>query len=89
MNKPYLLIAWHNYYPQSGTSDWIGCYSSYEEARSKVTIEKEPLEVFSKGPRKGQVKPDQVQREYCVVTCDNGSSKYDYFEIVDLTEWTK
>ena len=36
MNKPYLLIAGDHYYPQGDTSDWIGCFSTYEEAREQV-----------------------------------------------------
>lgn len=29
-------MAGDNYYPQSGTDDWIGLFDSREEARSKV-----------------------------------------------------
>ena len=32
MTKPYLLIAGDNIYPEAGTDNWIGCYSSYTEA---------------------------------------------------------
>ena len=32
MNKPYLLIAGENFYPSDGTGDWVGCFSTYEEA---------------------------------------------------------
>jgi hypothetical protein len=33
--KPYLLIAGYNYYPASGTSDWIGTFSTKEEAEEE------------------------------------------------------
>lgn len=36
MEKPYLLIAGWNYYPQAGTDDWIACFETYEEAESRV-----------------------------------------------------
>lgn len=36
MNKPYLLIAGDNYYPSSGTEDWRGTYSTYEEAEAAL-----------------------------------------------------
>jgi hypothetical protein len=36
MNKPYLLIAGDNYYPDSGTKDWKGTYATYEEAEAAL-----------------------------------------------------
>jgi len=33
--KPYLLIAGYQYYPSSGTGDWIACFETYEEAEAK------------------------------------------------------
>jgi hypothetical protein len=36
MNKPYLLIAGDYYYPSCDTGDWIGCFSTYEEAKEQV-----------------------------------------------------
>jgi len=36
MNKPYLLIAGDNYYPSADTGDWVGCFSTYEEAKAQV-----------------------------------------------------
>lgn len=84
MKKPFLLIAGHNYYPGAGTSDWIGCYQNYEQAKGRVYHEPIPLEVFERGPRKGQVKPDQIQLyKYKIVDCH-----YDWFEIIDLRTWT-
>jgi len=36
MNKPFLLIAGFNHYPLSGTEDWRGTYSTYEEAEEAL-----------------------------------------------------
>ena len=36
MNKPYLLIAGENCYPSRDTGDWVGCFSTYEEAKAQV-----------------------------------------------------
>ena len=36
--KPYLLIAGYNYYPGRGTSDWIGCFDTNEEAEEKWNL---------------------------------------------------
>jgi hypothetical protein len=36
MNKPFLLIAGFNYYPDFGTEDWKGTYSTYEEAEKAL-----------------------------------------------------
>lgn len=32
MNKPFLLIAGDNYYPDAGTGDWVECFTTREEA---------------------------------------------------------
>ena len=34
MKKPYLLIAGWDYYPSSGTEDWIACFENWEEAEN-------------------------------------------------------
>lgn len=34
--KYFLLIAGENYYPSSGTDDWIGTFETLEEAQNKV-----------------------------------------------------
>lgn len=34
--KWFLLTAGSNYYPSAGVGDWIGTYSTYKEAESKV-----------------------------------------------------
>jgi hypothetical protein len=40
MNKPYLLIAGENFYPSRDTGDWVGCFSTYEEAKAQVEPKK-------------------------------------------------
>ena len=66
MNKPYLLIAGDNYYPDGDTGDWVGCFSTYEEAKAQVE------------PRK--------TNGYTVNGRDWGC---DWYEIIDLREWTE
>jgi hypothetical protein len=39
--KHYLLIAGDHYYPSSKTGDWIGCFSTREEAENNIF--KEPF----------------------------------------------
>lgn len=34
--KLFLLTAGDQYYPRSGSSDWIGFFETYEEAKAKV-----------------------------------------------------
>lgn len=34
--KYFLLIAGQGYYPKMGTGDWIACFETEEEAKSKV-----------------------------------------------------
>lgn len=66
MNKPYLLIAGDYYYPSPHTGDWVGCFSTYEEAKAQVEPKK------TKG-----------------YTVNGWEWGYDWYEIVDLREWTE
>jgi hypothetical protein len=34
--KPYLLIAGEDFYPEEDTGDWIGCFFTKEEAEEKL-----------------------------------------------------
>ena len=34
--KPFLLIAGSTYYPSQDTGDWIGCFSTREEAEAQI-----------------------------------------------------
>ena len=36
--KLFLLIANDGGYPSSGTDDWKGCFSTYDEAMATITI---------------------------------------------------
>ena len=38
MNKPYLLIAGENFYPFRDTGNWVGCFSSRDEARAQIKL---------------------------------------------------
>jgi hypothetical protein len=79
--KKYLLIAGESYYPQAGTEDWIACFETRELAESQVekTVRHK---YFSRGPRKGEIKPGTEENFYKI-----GDSEYNWYEIVDLTEW--
>jgi hypothetical protein len=37
LKKRYLLTAGDNYYPESGTGDWKGCFETFEEAKAQVS----------------------------------------------------
>ncbi len=81
--KRYLLLAGHCYYPDYGTGDWRGSFTTKEDAEKAVEKIQDNLETFSKGPRKGQVKPNQkVTHSYKI-----NERIYDWYEIVDLIEW--
>ena len=41
--KKFLLIAGDSYYPSAATGDWIGCFSSREEAESQIIVIQEDL----------------------------------------------
>ena len=49
--KHFLLTAGHNYYPKPATEDWIGCFSTRDEALSKVVVI-EHKRVVTKGKNK-------------------------------------
>lgn len=80
MKKPFLLIAGYGYYPSRGTEDWIGCYESYEEALSQVEIKTINI-YYSRGPNKGNL---QKTIENYIIK----NNKLDWYDIVDLREWT-
>ena len=78
--KRYLLVAGDQYYPERGTGDWIGCFDTYKEAEA-LAVETEIKELFSIGARKGQDKSTRIK-----IIIDG--SEYDWYEIIDLKEWT-
>lgn len=72
-------------YPQGGTLDWIGCFSTVEEAEAQVREEKGPPKIFQRGPRKGQPDPDSRRATHYYIK----DKKYDHYEIVDLMTWMR
>jgi hypothetical protein len=86
MNKPYLLIAGDCYYPQGDTSDWIGCFSTYEEALEQVEFVVSH-DYYTKGKNKGEIK--STHTTYKVKGGEYGARECDWYEIVDLREWTQ
>jgi len=79
--KRFLLIAGNNYYPEAYTGNWIGCFLTYEEAASKVTLV-EHKRIITHGKRKGQEEITGKSHQI------NGRN-YDWWDIVDLREWTE
>lgn len=85
--KRYLLIAGSCYYPEAGTGDWIKCFETRDEAENYLTRILLPKEVFSRGPRKGQEKPDQLDLYMYTDTKGSYERRYDWYEVVDLVKW--
>jgi hypothetical protein len=79
--KPFMLIAGDNCYPQGGVDDWIRTYATFEEAKSAVSIV-ENKRTITKGNRKGE--EEVVSTDYKI-----GERRYDWYDIVDLREWTE
>jgi hypothetical protein len=77
--KKFLLIVGNDCGRLLGTEDWIGCFSTREEAEAQIKWE-EICEYYSKGPRKGQIK--KTLKNLSV----NGINIY-WYNIVDLEEW--
>lgn len=77
--KHFLLTAGSTYYPQAATEDWIGCFSTRDEALSKVVVI-EHKRVLTKGKNKGQ---EKITGQSFRV----GESIFDWFEIIDIREW--
>jgi hypothetical protein len=86
MKKPYLLIAGDCYYPSSDTGDWIGCFETYEEAKAQVEV-KVTHEYYTKGKNKGEIR--STHETYVVKGLTYGDMKCDWYEIVNLREWTE
>jgi hypothetical protein len=88
VNNRYLLIAGSNY-AEPGTMDWVACFPTYEEAYKYIKHVREPLKVFTRGPRKGQPKPNQIPKGHYVVTFPHSGEERirHWFKIIDLTNW--
>jgi hypothetical protein len=79
--KYFLLIAGDTYYPEGGTGDWIGCFQTYEEAVSKVSIV-EHKRIVTSGKLKGQ--EEILRKSYQI-----DGSNYDWWDVEDLEVWIK
>lgn len=79
MSKYFLLMAGDNYYPESDTKDWIGTFSTYEEARAKVSFV-EHKRIITHGKKKGQ-------EEITGSSYQIDGRSYDWWEIEDLRPW--
>ena len=77
--KYFLLMAGDNYYHQSETRDWIGCFETYKEAVSKVSTV-EHRRTITKGKLKGQ--EEITGKSYQI-----DGRNYDWWEVVDLQGW--
>jgi hypothetical protein len=86
MNRPYLLIAGDNLYPSAGDQDWIKCYESVAEAREKINYIDYPT-FFNSGKMKGHLKSNKIC--YTISDSKDPNREYDWYEIVDLREWTQ
>jgi len=84
MKKPYLLIAGSHYYPSADTGDWIACYETYEEAKEQVKFV-EHHTYYTKGKNKGEIKETRETHE---VSGGSYVRECDWYEIVDLRDWT-
>ena len=74
MKKPFLLIAGYNYYPSSGTGDWISTFETFEDASAAIC----------------KVDPWSGINEYKLSSDNSDyPTTYDWFKIVDLREWTE
>jgi hypothetical protein len=84
MKKPFLLIAGDCYYPDAGTGDWIACYETSEEAENQVEVIPHHT-YYTKGKNKGEIK--STHNTYKVSGGDYVRN-CDWYEIVDLRDWT-
>ena len=87
MNKPFLLIAGDNYYPDQSTGNWIAFFATFEEAKSKVT-EMRHYRVITKGKDKG--KEEYTYSKYTIEGQGYKDKLFerDWYDIVDLRDWT-
>lgn len=79
----FLLMAGRSYDCHTGDGSWIACYKSKEEAESNVVRILQPKDTFQRGPRKGQVKPNQRD----IYSYKIGEYTYDWYDVIDLRVW--
>ena len=74
--KKFLLIAGDDYYPGAYTENWIGCFSTREEAENTIT--KEPFEY--KGKTLYRYKTNDIHK-YCD-SCNRDSYIFYFFRAI-------
>jgi len=79
--KYFLLMAGDNQYPEAYTGDWIGCFSTFDEAKSKVSFVEHKRKILF-GALKG--KEEITHSSYQI----NGKN-FDWYDIIDLQDWIK
>ena len=79
--KFYLLTMGNDHYPQDGDKDWIGTFSSREEARNSFLIITKNAENFNLN---GVEYKKQPKVEYLHIATNK---IYDWYNIIDLREW--
>ena len=79
--KFYLLTMGHYYYPQSGNKDWIGTFSSREEAIDSFTVVTKERGTFDLNGIQYKKEPEI---QYLHINTDK---IYDWYNIIDLREW--
>lgn len=77
-------MAGYGYYPEAGTGDWINTFETKEQAESCIRATQQNI-LFQQGKRKGQVKETKEYYEYFK---EGQWHKCDWYEIIDLREWT-
>ena len=85
MNKLFLLIAGDNYSPGAGAEDWIGFYASEEEINSMITPVNNDV-LYHSGKDKGKVA--FTKKTYEIMINDDFVKIVDWYEIVDVRNWT-
>jgi hypothetical protein len=71
----FLLIAGEQYYPDAGTGNWLGCFSTATEAERQV----EKIDHYFTGETRKHIVCDT---EYKI-----NNTTYDWYRIINLNEW--
>lgn len=74
-------MAGDNQYPEAYTGDWAGCFSTFDEAKSKVSFVEHKRKILF-GVLKG--KKEITHSSYQI----NGKN-FDWYDIIDLQDWIK
>ena len=71
------MTAGEQYYPSSGTDDWIGCFETYDEVINEVFSVVVP-KFHSKKFGGGMVTKYRIK-----------GKDYDWYDVVDLRDWAE